>query len=101
MGDMVLSACPFCGGTDDLSIRDGAVTAVSEYRYRVICGSCWAQGPITKSEHDAATEWNERASVSNLDKFGAALAAYENWFAEHPQEVPPVDVALIANRALV
>ena len=45
-------SCPFCGGEDNMGI------CMCEGTYRIICGDCFSQGPMTDNSHEAILAWN-------------------------------------------
>ena len=56
-----LLPCPFCGGS--AYIKNMPHDEI-DTEYWVICQSCAAEGPWSKSKNAAKTLWNKRANVS-------------------------------------
>ena len=55
---MKLKPCPFCGRNDSISIDK--YKSGGEWWHFVECKECMANGPVGKTEQDAADAWNER-----------------------------------------
>lgn len=58
--DRSLKACPFCGGKN---IR---TEATLEF-FKVICGGCETEGPITKTKIEAQERWNARPELKIIE----------------------------------
>ena len=60
-----LKPCPFCGGEGELITRGThkwSRVAVNT-QCHILCGGCWATGPIGKTAADAIAAWNRRADA--------------------------------------
>ena len=70
MANEELRPCPFCGGKGevDSKLRDGYKDFLKDpdaNAYFVVCRSCAADGPWSKSESGARRMWNMRVEVHN------------------------------------
>jgi len=90
------AAYPFCG----FDAYTNIITAPPEdtndvASYRVLCGSCFAEGPVSDSQLEAAIGWNNAAKTSSPFNLGPFIEG----LAKKPgQDVELSDLDAVATR---